>query len=157
MKIIVAALLALMGTVTARAQDACLVMPKPAVVTSAVSADGLGNVLLTPGQAMLVALHPAKEVNYPTAPEKPSDAAAQGGLVAVTIPEAGTWHIGLSSGAWIDVLQNGMAVASIAHDHASSCSGLRKVVDFRLTPGRAVIQISTSIDPSLIVLVSRKV
>jgi hypothetical protein len=156
MKIIAAAFLALLGTVTARAQEACPVMPKPAVVTAAVSADGLGKALLMLGQTMLVVLHPTKEVSYPTEPEKLSGAAAQGGLVAVMIPEAGTWQVSLNSGAWIDVLQNGIAVTSTAHGHAFTCSGLRKVVDFPLAPGRVVIQISANVDPSLIALVSRK-
>jgi hypothetical protein len=157
MKVIAAAFFALLGTSVAQAEESCLSKTQPVAVTSAVNADGLGNAaLVTPGLMTVVALHPSREVGYFVQPEKSDGGVTYGGLVAVTIPEAGTWQVSINSRAWIDVLQNDTAVVSTAHGHAFTCSGLRKVVEFPLAQGRAVIHLSANIDSSLSVLVLRK-
>lgn len=153
MRIVAAALLVLL-TPPARAQDACPTPPQPAVITAAAKADKLDGAMLTAGQTARVALHPVKDVTYIMAPQKPGEAASQGGLLAVAIADAGTYQVGVSTGAWIDVLQNGAAITSTAHGHAPNCAGLHKMVDFPLAPGRVVIQISGNADATLQIRVS---
>jgi hypothetical protein len=107
-------------------------------------------------QAATVTLHPGNDVRFIVAPQKPGAAGSYGGMLVVDVREAGTYQVGLSAGAWIDVLKEGVAVASSAHDHDAGCSGLRKMVSFALTPGRHVIQISGNREDTIKVLVSRK-
>ncbi len=61
----------------------------------------------------------------------------------------------LGSGAWIDILKGGKAVASTAHGHGPDCTGIRKMVDFPLTPGRYTLQIAANGEAALPLLVAR--
>ena len=81
--------------------------------------------------------------------------ASHGGLVGFSVTEAGTYRVALGSGAWIDVVRGGKAAASTAHGHGPACSGVRKTVDFPLTPGRYILQIAGNGTPSIAVMVTR--
>lgn len=73
------------------------------------------------------------------------DIAKRGGtaaLLSFTVAKAGVYQIGLGSGAWIDVVSGGKALGSVAHGHGPICTGLRKIVDFELAPGRYALQLS---------------
>jgi hypothetical protein len=144
----------------ARAQPAC---PAPSEIAganvalvSATASPELEPARLALDQAATVTLHPVGEVRFVTAPQKRGDASSFGGMLAVDVREAGTYQVALSAGAWIDVLKDGAAVASTAHDHGAECSGLRKMVSFALTPGRHVIQLSGNKDETIRAMVSRK-
>jgi hypothetical protein len=144
----------------AQAQPACSAPPAAGgtnvALTSAAASPELEPARLALDQAATVTLHPVGEVRFVTAPEKRGNASSFGGMLAVDVREAGTYQVGLSTGAWIDVLKDGAAVASTAHDHGAECSGLRKMVSFALTPGRHVIQLSGNRDETIRVTVSRK-
>lgn len=107
------------------------------------------------GQAANVTLKPTPEVRYALRPEKPGGSVSFGGLIALTVAEAGTYRVALSSGAWIDLVQGGKAVTSTAHGHGPACSGVRKMVDFPLNPGRYVLQLGANGAPQMTVLVVR--
>ena len=152
--------LSLLLATAALAQPACPVPPAGwgtnVVLTSAAASPELEPARLPLDQAATVTLHPGSEVRFAAAPEKPGSAGSYGGMLAVDVHEAGTYQVALSASAWIDVLKDGMAVASAAHDHGAECSGLRKMVSFALTPGRHVIQLSGNKDETIRVMVSRK-
>ena len=57
--------------------------------------------------------------------------------------------------AWVDVVRAGRALASSAHGHGPACTGIRKIVDFRLQPGRYVLQVSGGTSASVPVLIAR--
>jgi hypothetical protein len=101
------------------------------------------------GKAANISLHPAKHLALSPAPEKTAAVDSNGGTLAVSITEAGTYRLALGGAAWVDLVQGGKAVASSAHDHGPKCTGLRKMVDFKLTPGTYAIQLSGSATPSL--------
>jgi hypothetical protein len=128
----------------AAAQPAC---PAPPVagthveLKAAIASPELGPARLMLDQAATVTLHPGNDVRFVIAPEKPG---AAGSFVA------------LSAGAWLDMVQDGAAVASTAHEHGAECSGLRKMVSFPLKPGRHVIQLSGNKEDTIRVVVSRK-
>jgi len=140
-----------------------LVAPPPALagwtskqdVSSASKADGLPRAALTIDRGATVALHPTREVSYVAQPDKPGGSVASGGLLSVSIATAGTYQVNLSSGAWIDLLQDGKAVLSTAHAPGPACTGIRKTVQFPLQPGRYVLQLSANADPTIQVMVSR--
>lgn len=79
-----------------------------------------------------------------------------GHAVTLEIESAGTYGIALDTGAWIDVRRDGQAVQSTAHEHGPTCTTIRKIVDFRLEPGRYTIQLSRTEAASVLILVFRK-
>jgi len=52
------------------------------------------------------------------------------------------------------VVSGGKAAASVAHSHGPDCSGVRKMVDFPLTPGTYTLQIAGSRQRAITVLVT---
>lgn len=94
------------------------------------------------GKAAILTLLPARRVAYPVRPARRGRLATFGGLIQFDVAQPGTYRIGLASPAWIDVVKEGKAYAASGHDHGPACSGIRKVVNFELTPGRYTVQIS---------------
>lgn len=100
---------------------------------------------LVPGKAAAVALLPTSDVHYPLHPEKPAAQGSHGGVLALDVARAGTYRVAIGSGAWLDVVgKDGAGVISTAHGRGPDCTGIRKMVDFPLTPGRYTVQISGS-------------
>lgn len=111
--------------------------------------------MLAPGRAATLTLAATPMVKYPIRPEKPGGTVSFGGLAGFIVKEAGTWRVALGAGAWIDVVKNGKAAASIAHGHGPDCTGVRKMVDYQLTPGSYTLQLAANAEPTLTVLVTR--
>ncbi|WP_068091728.1 hypothetical protein [Novosphingobium rosa] len=114
----------------------------PAPLTA--GADGAHAALLKLGQAAQIALLPTPAVTYPLQPEKPGGSVSHGGVMALEVAQAGNYRIALSSGAWLDVVGADGAQRSVAHGHGPDCSGIRKMVDFALKPGRYTVQVSAN-------------
>lgn len=127
--------------------------PRPA--TAATSGDGLPKAVLKPGMAVDAALSPAGGVRYAVAPGKPGAADSHGGLFTFDVDAAGSYRVALGAAAWVDVIEGGRAVASSAHGHGPECSGIRKMVDFRLRAGRHILQIAGNGSPAIRVMVTR--
>ena len=70
--------------------------------------------------------------------------------------KAGIYSIGLSTGAWIDLVAKGKALTSVAHGHGPICTGLRKMVDFRLAPGSYALQLAGMKADTTKVMIVRK-
>ena len=98
---------------------------------------------LRPGAAVQVALRPIAEVQAAIAPHPARDGGATtGARLNLEVATAGTYRVALSEAAWIDLVQGGQSLASAAHGHGPACSSIHKIVDFALSPGRYVIQLS---------------
>src|SRR5690606_5716868 len=95
------------------------------------------------------------QVRYPLRPEKPGGSVSYGGLAQITVRKAGTYWIALGSATWVDVAARGRSVTSIAHERGPDCTGIRKMVDFPLTPDRHALQIAANGTPDVTVLVAR--
>jgi hypothetical protein len=123
--------------------------------TDVVSATRAGDLAQTisPGAAARVRLHPVTEVTFPVSPAERPASGSNGGLLKLVVPRAGIWRIALSSGAWIDMVQDRHAISSIAHEHGPACSTIRKIVAFQLEPGPYVFQLSRSPEAEIDVLV----
>lgn len=106
-------------------------------------------------RAALVSLHPARHLALSPAPGRPAAGDTSGGTLALAIPAAGVYRIALGGAAWIDLVKDGKAVDSTAHAHGPRCTGVRKIVDFRLTPGSYTIQLSGSTGGTLALLVAK--
>lgn len=107
------------------------------------------------GQAARLTLLQTPEVRYPLRPEKPGGSVSYGGLVQIDVREPGTYRLALDSAAWIDLVRGEQAVKSTAHGHGPPCTGIRKMVDFPLTPGSYTLQIAANGQPEMTVLVAR--
>lgn len=111
---------------------------------------------LVVGRAARLALSPTPQVRYLLSPEKPGGSSSYGGLVRVDISEAGTYRVALGSAAWVDLVSAGKAMTSSAHGHGPDCTGIRKMVDFPLTPGRYTLQVAGSSEPQITVMMVRR-
>jgi len=155
MVLAVAALAALLLTAApATADRAC---PAPPAAARLVRAGdrAVSAPVLPLGTDVTAALLPTPRVAYPVPPAKPGATGTSGGLFAFAVPAAGRYRVALGSGVWVDVLSGTTPVASAAHGHGPECSGVRKPVDFDLTPGRHLLQVAGAAAATLRLTVSR--
>lgn len=128
--------------------------PSPKPLAAATTAAGLGAAMLTLGQAVDLSLRPTPDVSYALRPERPGGSVSHGGMAQIRVEKAGTYRVAISSAAWLDVLGDSKSLTSIAHGHGPDCSGIRKMVDFRLEAGSYVLQIVGNGAPTVRVLVA---
>ena len=107
------------------------------------------------GRSARATLIPTGDVSYPLAPERAAEAGSSGGIFAFDVTSAGLYRVALGTAAWVDVLAGGKTVTSVAHGHGPDCSGVRKYVDFRVQPGRYLVQVSGNKTPTLTLMVAR--
>ncbi|MEW6645149.1 MAG: hypothetical protein AB1586_31935 [Pseudomonadota bacterium] len=95
-------------------------------------------------QPVRIALRPTAEANLPTPPERgPKSVETFAGYVTLPAPPAaGTYAISLSAGAWLDAVQDGKPLKTVAFSGATDCEGIRKVVTFALKAEPLMVQIS---------------
>ncbi|MGK6324222.1 hypothetical protein ACMGDM_14225 [Sphingomonas sp. DT-51] len=106
------------------------------------------------GRGADLRLAPAERVTPAVASPKTPDEGDTAGLALFQVSRPGTYRVALGDAAWIDVVQAGRALAASAHGHGPSCSGIRKMVDFQLEPGRYVLQLSGTKASSLQVMIA---
>ena len=63
---------------------------------------------------------------------------------SIDVKKAGRLVVALDGGAWIDLVHEGAIVKSVTHGHGPACSGIRKMVEFDVTPGRYLLQIANA-------------
>jgi hypothetical protein len=99
-----------------------------------------------------VVARPASRVKWAVPAGRPGPGAA----LRLSIARAGVYQVGLSNGAWIDLIARGKALASAAHGHGPLCTGLRKIVDFRLARGTYTLQLAAMPEATTRVMVVKK-
>jgi len=106
--------------------------------------------------AVTVSLVPFADAKLPTAPERaPRLPTSFAGFLQVAAPpHDGTYKISLSSEAWIDVVQAGHLLKSVAFSGATGCDGIRKSVKFDLKAEPFAIQLSNVATNSIGVAIS---
>ncbi|MDQ2878738.1 MAG: homogentisate 1,2-dioxygenase, partial [Pseudomonadota bacterium] len=113
--------------------------------------------LLQPGVRADVTLLPVARIVHAVPPHKAPAAGTFGGLLGIMTARAGTYRIALGAPAWIDLVgADGKALPPVAHGHGPDCSGIRKIVDFALQPGRYVVQIDGSASATIGVMMVEK-
>jgi hypothetical protein len=95
-------------------------------------------------KAITIALKPLADAALPRAPERaPRSPQSYAGFVKLAaLHRAGSYHITLSAGGWIDVIQNDHFVKAGAFSGAAGCKGIRKSVTFELASVPLVVQLS---------------
>jgi hypothetical protein len=122
---------------------------------AASKADALGAATIMPGKGADAVLLSAPDVTFPVRPSHPGGTVSYGGLVGITVREAGTYRVAIGSGAWLEMVRDGQALVSTAHSPGPACTGVRKMVDFALVPGSYLLEISGNGTPTLPLLVTR--
>jgi hypothetical protein len=129
-------------------ERAALTAPDRAQLTSgnefaAMPASGFTLTLVTPADAKL-----------PTPPERaPKEGTFAGFASFKSAPKAGLYTVNLSSGAWLDVVQDGHFLKPKAFSGATDCDGIRKTVKFELSASPFVLQISGAKENSISVAI----
>ncbi len=89
-------------------------------------------------------LHRFESLRFEIAPERKPDPFKYGGMVPIEVKTPGRLVVALGAGAWIDLVRDGKFLKSIAHGHGPDCSGIRKMVEYDVEPGRYLLQISSA-------------
>ena len=144
------------------ATPACPALPtelagwtKGTPLAAATTPSGLAKALVKVGIRADLALAPTAQVSFATAPNKAPTPTTHSGMAIFTVATAGTYRVALGTSAWIDIVQGGKFLPSAAHAHGLDCAGIRKMVDFALTPGNYVLQIEGGRDPVAGLLIAR--
>jgi len=107
-----------------------------------------------PGMAVQIPLRPIAELQAAVPPHQARDGGATtGARLDLEIAAPGSYEILVDHSAWIDLVQGATALRSTARAPAMPCTTVRKIVDFSLSPGRYVIQLSGTTAASARILV----
>ena len=147
----------LLQTAPAPAAPVCsAVIAPPAGLEAWSIAPNASNDSIPLSKATNVRLKPTADVRFALTPERAPAAGTFSGVYNVSIATAGTYRIALSGGAWIDLAKDGKSLKSVAHTEGPACSGIRKIVDFDLTPGTFTLQLSGAKAIEMRVLIAPK-
>jgi hypothetical protein len=106
--------------------------------------------------AVTVNLAPFADAKLAVTPERaPRLPTSFAGFIQVAAPtHDGTYKISLSSEAWIDVVQAGHSLKSVAFSGATGCEGIRKSVKFDLKAEPFAVQLTNVPNNSIGVAIS---
>lgn len=91
---------------------------------------------IEPGKLYLTKLQVQKDVRFLASPgRRPEDPARSGGFVKFTVAQAGKYRVSIDANFWIDVMLEGVALASVDFRSDRECAGPRKIVTFQLPAG----------------------
>jgi hypothetical protein len=103
-----------------------------------------------PSTGVILSLVKPADAKLPTPPERaPKDGTFAGFTSVKVAPKAGIYTISLSSGAWIDVTQDGHFLKPKAFSGATDCDGIRKTMKYELSASPLVLQVSGAREDSI--------
>jgi hypothetical protein len=107
-----------------------------------------------PAQTVVLALRSPTEARLPMPPERaPKDGTFAGFASIKTAPKAGLYSISLSTGGWVDVVQDGHFLKPKAFSGATDCDGIRKTMKYELWASPFVVQVSGTKEDSVSIAV----
>ena len=97
-----------------------------------------------PGKALQLKLQPLAGMVLPVTSQKPPrNSTPFAGTLSVAAPAAsGSYAVAMSAGGWIEAIQDGRSLRTVAFSGATGCSGLRKIVVFALEAKPLTLQLS---------------
>jgi len=103
-----------------------------------------------PSTGVTLALTAPADAKLPTPPERaPKEGTFAGFAKLTAAPKAGIYTISLSSGAWIDVVQDGHFLKPKEFSGATDCDGIRKTMKYEISASPFVLQVSGARENSL--------
>ena len=107
-----------------------------------------------PSTGMTIALRPPAEAKLPSPPERaPKEGTFAGFASFNSPPKAGTYTVSLSTGGWVDVMQDGHFLKPKAFSGATDCEGIRKTMKYEISASPFVLQISGAREDSVSIAV----
>jgi hypothetical protein len=107
-----------------------------------------------PATGVTLALVAPTDARLPTPPERaPKEGTFAGFTKFASAPKAGSYTVSLSTGAWIDVVQDGHFLKPAAFSGATDCDGIRKTMKYDLSASPFVVQISGVRENSLSIVI----
>lgn len=147
-------LAAMLQTAPAPACTTTVAPPAGLEAWNTISAITMGPIAIGTGTGLR--LQPVDTVTFSPAPSRAPKPGSFGGVYQFNVATAGTYRIALEAAAWIDVVRDGKSLESVAHTEGPGCSGIRKIVDFTLSPGRHALQLSGAKNSPMRVLIVSK-
>jgi hypothetical protein len=97
-----------------------------------------------PATATRIEVKPFETATLPMTPERASrDKATNAGFLKIAkVEKPGLYAVSLSTNGWIDAVQNGKYLKTVAFSGATDCDNIRKVVRFELTDAPLLIQVT---------------
>ncbi|SDI95482.1 MULTISPECIES: hypothetical protein [Bradyrhizobium] len=109
-----------------------------------------GELAALPATGMTLALVAPADARLPTPPERAPKEGTFAGFASIkTAPKAGLYTVSLSSGGWVDVVQDGHFLKPKAFSGATDCDGIRKTMKYELSASPLVLQVSGTKDNSI--------
>ena len=109
-----------------------------------------GELTALPSTGVTLALRAPADAKLPTSPERAPKEGTFAGFASIkNAPKAGLYTISLSSGGWLDVVQDGHFLKPKAFSGATDCDGIRKTMKYELAASPFVLQVSGAKDNSL--------
>ncbi|WP_245454543.1 hypothetical protein [Bradyrhizobium sp. RP6] len=102
-----------------------------------------------PSSAVTLELVVPSEARLPMRPERAPKDGTFAGFTSVKSAKAGLYTISLSTGAWVDVVQDGHALKPVAFSGATDCEGIRKIIKYQLSAQPFLLQVSGARDNSV--------
>ncbi len=125
-------------------ERAALTAPDRAKLTSG------GELASLPSTGVTLALVAPADARLPTPPERAPKEGTFAGFTSIkTAPKAGLYTVSLSSGGWVDVVQDGHFLKPKAFSGATDCDGIRKTMKYELSASPFVLQVSGTRDNSI--------
>ncbi|WP_409190979.1 hypothetical protein [Bradyrhizobium sp. RDM4] len=106
-----------------------------------------------PSSAITLGLVTPADAKLPSPPERAPKDGSFAGFTSIKTAKAGLYTVSLSSGAWVDVIQDGHALKPVAFSGATDCDGIRKTMKYQLSAQPFVLQISGVRDNSLAIAI----
>jgi len=129
-------------------ERAALTAPDRAKLTSG------GELASLPSTGVTLALVAPAEAKLPTPPERAPKEGTFAGFTSIkTAPKGGLYTVSLSSGGWVDVVQDGRFLKPKAFSGATDCDGIRKTMKYELSASPLVLQVSGTKDSSISIAV----
>jgi hypothetical protein len=101
-----------------------------------------GELTALPASGMTLALVAPNDARLPMPPERAKEGTFAGFASVKAAPKAGLYTISLSSGGWVDLVQDGHFLKPKAFSGATDCDGIRKTMKYELAASPFVLQIS---------------
>jgi hypothetical protein len=71
------------------------------------------------------------------------------GLAAIDVPRAGTLQVAVDNKTYVDLVRGTKPLALAGEPKMKGCAGVQKVLEFKVAPGRYLVQLSGSPDKSV--------
>jgi len=109
-----------------------------------------GELTVLPSTGVTLALRAPADAKLPTPPERAPREGTFAGFASIkNAPKAGLYTISLSSGGWLDVVQDGHFLKPKAFSGATDCDGIRKTMKYELSASPFVLQVSGTKEDSI--------